>query len=183
MNQKRPNVLLLAKFRQLHSYFAMFAAPSILFFCLTGILQLFSFHEAHGNYNPPAVLQTLASLHKDQALSGHHGPDPSGPARKAADQPPHDGPPSADMPRQGPAGAKGDEPGHDAPGGFDKTAHWTTSQILLKLVFGFASAAAIVSTCLGLWVGLSFGPRRNVLACILAAGVVVPVLIMLGQAL
>jgi len=159
MAEKRPNVLLLAKLRQLHSYFAMFAAPSILFFCLTGALQLFSFHEAHGAYHPPAFLEAAGSLHKNQNFNVRH----------AAPTAPKD----ADAKPKGGAGHAAERP--------DKTAHWTLGQILLKTIFAAASLAAIVSTSLGIWVGLSIGPRRTVLAWALAAGVAVPVLIAVVQ--
>jgi len=156
MVQKRPNVLLLAKFRQLHSYFAMFAAPSILFFCLTGILQLFSFHEAHGAYQPPAFLQAAGSLHKNQNFNVRR--------------------PAPDMAKPADARAKDGTAGRP-----DKTAHWTPGQILLKTIFALASVAAMVSTGLGMWVGLSFGPRRRLLAWLLTAGVAVPIVIALVQ--
>jgi len=155
MNQKRPNVLLLAKLRQLHSYFAMFAAPSIIFFCLTGALQLFSFHEAHGTYRPPAVLEALGRLHKDQDLAVLHGARPS-----------HNGPSAA---------------GH-ADSRPDKTARWTIWQILLKVIFAFAAIAAMVSAGLGIWVGLSFGPRRKLLIYMLVAGTAVPALLAIAGA-
>src|SRR5580692_4621601 len=52
----------------------MFIAPSVLFFSLTGAAQLFSLHEAHGKYQPPAIVEKLSSVHKDQvfAFGNHH---------------------------------------------------------------------------------------------------------------
>ena len=44
----------------------MFIAPSVLFFAFTGSLQLFSLHEAHGSYQPPALIAALGTVHKDQ---------------------------------------------------------------------------------------------------------------------
>jgi hypothetical protein len=72
--------------RQLHSYIGVFIAPSVLFFALTGAVQLFSLHEAHGNYQPPAIVEKLSSVHKDQvfALGDHHDQAPS-PAAKDDD--------------------------------------------------------------------------------------------------
>lgn len=61
--------LKLAAIRQFHSYLGVFIAPSILFFALTGSLQLFSLHEAHGGYSPPAVVEKLGKLHKDQVFA------------------------------------------------------------------------------------------------------------------
>jgi hypothetical protein len=60
--------------RRWHSYIGMFIAPSVLFFSLTGAAQLFSLHEAHGKYQPPAIVEKLSSVHKDQvfAFGNHH---------------------------------------------------------------------------------------------------------------
>jgi hypothetical protein len=38
--------------RRWHSYIGLFIAPSVLFFSLTGAVQLFSLHEAHDKYQP-----------------------------------------------------------------------------------------------------------------------------------
>jgi len=71
--------------RRWHSYIGLFIAPSVLFFSLTGAVQLFSLHEAHGNYQPFAIVEKLSSVHKDQEFAlGHH---PAQPAQE------HDGKP------------------------------------------------------------------------------------------
>jgi hypothetical protein len=65
--------------RRWHSYIGLFIAPSVLFFSLTGAVQLFSLHEAHGKYQPPAIVEKLSSVHKDQvfAFGNHHAPPDS----------------------------------------------------------------------------------------------------------
>jgi hypothetical protein len=65
--------------RTWHSYIGLFIAPSVLFFSLTGAVQLFNLHEAHGRYQPPAVVEKLSSVHKDQvfAFGDHHKPPES----------------------------------------------------------------------------------------------------------
>ncbi len=177
MNDKRPPVLLMAKIRQFHSYFALVAAPTIVFFCVTGLLQLFSFHEDHGSYHPPALFEALGSLHKDQDLGGHHEqhPGPPGDPSEAAGH--SDAPNAGAMSKDLPPAAPG--PSH-GPGGFDKTAHWTGAQIVLKAIFALASLSAIVSTVLGAWVGVTFGARRKLLIGLLAAGFVLPTLIVIA---
>jgi hypothetical protein len=62
--------------RRWHSYVGLFIAPSVLFFSLTGAAQLFSLHESHGKYQPPAIVEKLSSVHKDQvfAFGNHHAP-------------------------------------------------------------------------------------------------------------
>jgi hypothetical protein len=71
-----------ATIRQWHAYIGLFIAPSVLFFALTGALQTFNLHEAHGSYRPFALVEKLSSVHKDQvfAFGDHHA---------AADLPPN----------------------------------------------------------------------------------------------
>ena len=60
--------------RQLHAYIGLFIAPSVLFFALTGTVQLFDLHEAHDDYRPFALVEKLSSVHKSQkfAFGDHH---------------------------------------------------------------------------------------------------------------
>lgn len=71
--------------RRIHAYLSILVAPSLLFFALTGALQLFDLHEAHGTYRPPVVIEKLSRLHKDQlfALRPHEDP----PGAEAHDEP------------------------------------------------------------------------------------------------
>jgi hypothetical protein len=54
--------------RRWHGYLGAFIAPSVLFFAATGALQLFSLHEAWGDYRPAPVIEKLGMLHKDQVF-------------------------------------------------------------------------------------------------------------------
>lgn len=85
--------------RLIHLYLGVFTAPALLFFALTGGLQVFSLHETTrgSNYQPPAWLVTMAQLHKKQTTVV--------PVHK-----PH--PPSADAP---PLAARDPAPGQGAP--------------------------------------------------------------------
>jgi hypothetical protein len=55
-----------ALIRQIHQYFGLFIAPCVMFFSLTGAYQLFGWHESHEGYHPPALVEKLGMLHKDQ---------------------------------------------------------------------------------------------------------------------
>lgn len=76
------------RIRQWHSYIGLFIAPSVLFFALTGAAQLFSLHEAHGKYEPPAIVEKLSSVHKDQVFEfgDHHGQPPDADSDKHDDK-------------------------------------------------------------------------------------------------
>jgi hypothetical protein len=77
----------LTSVRLWHSYIGLFIAPSVLFFALTGAVQLFSLHEAHGKYEPPALIEKLSSVHKDQVFApgDHHAHPETGAAAPEED--------------------------------------------------------------------------------------------------
>jgi hypothetical protein len=77
----------LSTIRRWHTYVGLFIAPSVLFFALTGAAQLFSLHEAHGKYRPPALVEKLSSVHKDQvfASGSHHAEENPGDAGPQGD--------------------------------------------------------------------------------------------------
>src|SRR5580692_6144840 len=111
-----------------HAYIGFFIAPSVLFFALTGSLQLFSLHEAHGHYQPPALIEKLSAVHKDQVFAaGHHHDDGPPPAVAAA-------------PPGGHADADHDD---DAP---------RLGTVLLKWFFLAVALGLAGSTCVGVWI-------------------------------
>jgi hypothetical protein len=78
--------------RKLHTYVGMFIAPSVIFFALSGALQLFHLHEARGSYHPPALIEMSGALHKDQVLSSGADHDKPPPAVGGAGQQRHKAP-------------------------------------------------------------------------------------------
>jgi hypothetical protein len=62
--------------RQIHNYIGAFFAPAILFYAFSGAFQTFSLHENHGgsDYQPPAWIVTIASIHKDQRFPRYGTP-------------------------------------------------------------------------------------------------------------
>jgi hypothetical protein len=140
--------------RRWHLYIGLFIAPSVLFFALTGAAQIFSLHEAHGDYSPPALIEKLSSVHKDQVFAlGHHRPPPAaGPGA----QPPRPKPP----------------PGPEDDG--DKK-----STLLLKGYFLLVAIALTVSTVFGLWMGLLHTPRKRLGWLLVAGGSIIPTMLLL----
>jgi hypothetical protein len=57
------------RLRKWHAYIGLFIAPSVLFFALTGALQIFNLHEAHGTYKPAQLIEKLSAVHKDQVFA------------------------------------------------------------------------------------------------------------------
>jgi hypothetical protein len=146
----------MATIRQWHSYIGLFIAPSVLFFAVTGSLQLFSLHEAHGDYRPPALIEKLASVHKDQVFELRHHDAPADPKAEPG-APPSDAAP--------PAGAQED----------DKTAPATW---LLKGFFLLVAISLAVSASLGLWIGLTQTRRKRVAWLLVIAGTLIPVVLL-----
>jgi hypothetical protein len=138
-----------ATIRKGHSYIGLFIAPSVLFFSLTGAVQLFSLHEAHGSYQPPAVVEKLSSVHKDQVFlfGDHHTPpEPQAAAGKAGPGP----------------GAQED----------DRTP---PSTLMLKWFFLLVPLGLVVSTTFGIWTGLTQIRQTRMSWILLIAGTRIPV--------
>jgi hypothetical protein len=143
-----------ATVRKWHSYIGLFIAPSVLFFALTGAEQLFNLHEAHGNYQPLAVVEKLSSVHKDQvfAFGDHHKlPEPQADAGKSGAGP-------------GPGPAAQDDDDRTPP-----------STLMLKWFFLLVALCLVVSTAFGIWMGLTQIRERRLSWILLIAGTLIPV--------
>jgi hypothetical protein len=151
----------LKSIRMIHRYLGLFFAPTILFFAITGGLQMFGLHEtARGSsYVPPNILAHLSQLHKKGTLDL--------PLRKAA-------PPNL---------AKSDETKPDGP----KPATQKPAQappapnaIPMKIFFAATALALAVSTCTGIVMGWKYARRKSIVLLTVAAGVVIPAILVFG---
>ena len=115
----------MSSIRLWHGYIGIFIAPSVIFFALTGALQIFSLHESHGSYTPPVIIEKLSSMHKDQVFEQKHHDDDDAQSKDNRQAPP---------PQQHEAGP-------------------TLGTMLLKWFFLFVALALCASTALGLWIG------------------------------
>jgi hypothetical protein len=130
-----------------HTYLGMILAPSIIFFALTGLLQIFSLHEAHDGYKPPALIEKLSAVHKDQIFEAkEHNAEPAGPPE--------------------PADASPQAPPRSMIGTY-----------VLKWFFALVALGLGVSTVLGVWMGLKATLRRRTNLCLLGLGIVLPVVL------
>jgi uncharacterized iron-regulated membrane protein len=151
----------LATIRQWHSYIGVFIAPSVLYFALTGAAQIFNLHEAHGTYHPPVLLEKLSAVHKDQVFAR-----------------PHDEKDDRDTQnRQGgaspaPTAAQGPPEGDD-----DEVS---TPTLLLKWFFALVATGLVVSSSLGIWMGLTQIRPKRTAAILLAAGTLTPIVLLLS---
>jgi uncharacterized iron-regulated membrane protein len=128
-----------------HTYIGFLIAPSVLFFALTGALQIFSLHEAHGSYEPPPLIEKLSRLHKDQVFEQkEHKEDKSEGAGA----------------QEHPKAEKEDEP--------------RLGTVLLKWFCLLVALGLSISTLLGLWMGLKQLRRRRTGWWLLAVGIILP---------
>jgi hypothetical protein len=128
-----------------HTYIGILIAPSVLFFALTGALQIFSLHEAHGSYEPPPLIEKLSSLHKDQVFAQKEHEKDKSEAAGAQEQPKAE---KEDQPRLG--------------------------TLLLKWFCLLVALGLSISTLLGLWMGLTQLRRRRTGWWLLAGGIILP---------
>jgi hypothetical protein len=141
--------------RQWHAYMGLFIAPGVLFFSLTGVIQIFSLHEAHGDYHPAVLLEKLSAVHRDQVFKEPRDHDHD------HDAPDHDAPHAA-------AGGGDDHAAED-----DDEKH-SVSTYALKLFFTLVSLALVASTLIGIWMGTTRTRRKGLAWTLLIAGTVVP---------
>jgi hypothetical protein len=148
----------LKSIRIMHRYLGLFIAPTILFFTITVGLQMFSLHEsARGSsYVPPSILVHLSQLHKNGTFYL--------PPRKVA--PPN----SAKSDEAKPHGPKLETPQ-------PTQSRPPPNSIPIKIFFAATALALAVSRCTGLVMGWKYAPRKSVVLFTLAAGVVIPAIL------
>ena len=145
--------------RQIHNCIGLFFAPTILFFAVTGGLQMFGLHETSrgSSYVPPAILVHLSQLHKKGTVYL--------PERKAPQ-------PGTTRPEGGKADAPKSE-GQKAP-----LVSATPNPLPMKIFFTTTALALVISTCTGIAMGWKYSRRKSSVLLILAAGVVLPVILL-----
>ena len=139
--------------RQVHNYVGLFFAPMILLFALSGALQTFRLQENHDPNGPapPRWIVWMASVHKDQQPPREKPRRPAPPPGARAEQ--HRAPPAA------PARM--------------------LSPLPLKIFVTGLSIGLILSTLLGITIALNNRATRRTSLMLLAAGTVVPLLLLL----
>jgi len=153
--------------RRWHRYIGFLTAPTLVFFCLTGAVQLFSLHEAHGGYHPYEWVEKLSSVHKDQVLEPHHAHQHGGQQPPAALKP---APESSD---------------HDTDHGGDHEHEHEDSEsfgtLALKVFLLLVALGLTTSATLGVWIGLTQLRQKRLGWVLLAVGAGLPlVLLALG---
>lgn len=146
----------LQSIRIVHRYLGLFFVPTILFFAITGGLQMFGLHEsARGSsYVPPDFLVHLSQLHKKGML--YISPQKTAPSNSAK-----------------PDGSKPDGLKLETP----KPAQAPPPNSLPIKIF-FAATTLALSTLTGLIMGWKYAPLKLTVLITAAAGVVIPVFLL-----
>ena len=132
--------------RKLHFYLGVLFAPTIVFFALSGALQILGMHEGK---DASPIAAEMALIHKDQIL---HAPQrPPRPPPKADDAKPEQ--PKVEQPRP--------EPPHRS--------------YPLVVWFLALALSLIVSTCLGIYMAFAYKRDRVVILSLLGAGIALPI--------
>jgi hypothetical protein len=166
---------LLRTTRTIHLYLGVFTAPMLLFFAITGGLQTFGLHESarDSDYKPPAWLATMAQLHKKQTVvTPVRRPRPRPlPAINSAPTPGQDLSALAD---RGPTdiAAKTAAPREERSGPAKNL--WP-----MKIFFATVAFGLLASVLSGLYMAWRFSRKPRLFGVILAAGVLVPALLLL----
>lgn len=147
--------------RQWHLYLGTFFAPSILFFALTGALQLFGLHEGHPGdaYQPPAWLAKLGSLHKNQTVAERRGPPPGSAGGQMR---------SPEARNEGSKPAQGDGPRRN------EGRQQSRFTLALKWFFLAASMGLVFTTALGIYMAFKFNRSPALIWGLLAGGTAIP---------
>jgi hypothetical protein len=149
--------------RLTHHYLGVFFAPTILFFAITGSLQMFGLHETSrgSSYVPPALLVHLSQLHKKGTVYlPPRKPTPPAPAKAEGPKPDS---PKSDVPKPPPPA-----PASPAP-----------NPLPMKVFFAATALALVISTFTGLFMSWKYARRKATVVGVLLAGIVCPLLLLL----
>lgn len=136
--------------RQFHHYVGVFLAPAIILFALSGALQTFRLQEEKGfGGTPPGWIVWMASIHKDQA-----------------------------RPRLAPVEVKKPSDAEKASQPAQKSGTESLATLPLKIFVILLAIGLIASALLGVVIALNNRATRLVSAVLLAAGAVVPLLLL-----
>ncbi len=139
--------------RKIHLWIGLLFAPTIIFFALSGALQVFGLHEAEGGQPAPAWISKLAELHKDQSIAPIPARKPPARAEAPAASPEHAAPPA-------PKPAPRAQPHRSIP---------------LMIWFAALAVGLVASTGVGVYMAFAYKRDRVTVLGLLAAGIVLPI--------
>lgn len=142
------------KLRQFHLYIGVFFAPAILFFAISGGLQTFRLQQSSGwdGAEPPQWMAAMGSVHIDQRLPAA---EPEKKPEAAKPKPPVD------------------------PAKLAERKAKAAKALPMKIFTAAIAIALALATLLGAAIALSMKSTRRISLIMLAAGTVVPILLLI----
>lgn len=150
--------------RQLHLYFGVFFAPSIIFFAFTGFLQTYSWHEGA---NAQRWIVALENVHTHQRMPPQPAATPAPPAAAPAAASTPAPSTSLAAATTGAAQANQAVPARPAPPRRKRSAP-------LRAFMGFMAVGLIGSSLVGIWMGYQLR-QPGVVSALLFAGTLIPI--------
>ena len=139
--------------RRVHAWLGVLFAPSIIFFALSGVFQLYGMNDTEPGESP-GLIAKMGMVHTHQtATIPQRAARPSLPA------------PQAELMKT------------VADGVVKKPARPST--LPLKLFFTLMAISLIISSALGLWIAFTSKRDRGLHVGLLAAGIVLPIVLLL----
>jgi hypothetical protein len=174
-----PSARTLKAIRLTHNFSGVFLAPAILFFAITGGLQMFGLHETSrgSSYVPPSILVHLSQLHKKGTLFlPQRKPQPASETTKP-DHPKSDAaesrsPAPNPAPSQAPSQAPNPTPRPAPPA----NPH---NPLPIKMFFAITALGLVISTCTGVVMAWTYARRKSVVVATFLAGILIPLLLLL----
>ncbi len=154
--RSRRQANLLKQVRQMHLYLGTFFAPSILFFALTGAIQVVGLHEGRpgSTYKPPVWIEKLAQVHKKQTLVTRR----EGPPARPRDREPVERRPGPEQ------GGPPKESGSSVP---------------MKAFTLLMSVGLALTTCLGIYMSFKYNRSRRLVWSLLVTGTLLPICLLM----
>ncbi len=158
--------------RKLHLWIGLLFAPSIIFFALSGALQMFGLHEASGGDPAPTWISKLAEIHKIQSIDTMPTRTPRAAAAAAPTAPTAAAALAAPSAAAHAASPRAAEPLHVVAPPPRAQPH---RSIPLLVWFSALAVGLVASTGFGIYMAFAYKRDRAVVIGLLVAGVVLPV--------
>lgn len=144
------------RLRQYHNWLGLFFAPAIIFFALSGTMQMLGFQDRAPGYQPLGWISLIANVHKHGMVQRPGKP-------RAAPSP---APKATPAPEKKPA-----EPRHDD--------HEEAGLGLFKLFATILGLLLATASVLGIFIAYASKTARRTTTMLLLAGTLVPVVLLM----
>jgi len=148
------------RLRQYHNWLGLFFAPAIIFFALSGTMQMLGFQDRAPGYQPPGWISLIANVHK------HGMVQRPGKPRAAPSPASSPAPKATTAPEKKPAEPRRED-------------HEEAGLGLFKLFATILGLLLATASILGIFIAYANKAARRTTTMLLAAGTLVPVVLLM----